>query len=137
MLRGANNFAMEVCMRILWAFFLGLPLMTVGATGCESRGTGSNLQQEARGLGVVQGTLGVMRAASVPPQASAVMRGQVLELEGGAYVARSSSGEEVRVPLDENTSADRPAHVGDHIEVYFDAEHRAIQIRNIDNQIAL
>jgi len=66
-----------------------------------------------------------------------VMRGQVLALEGAAYVARSSSGEEVRVPLDENTSVDRPAHVGDHIEVSSDAEYRALQIRNIDNEIAL
>jgi hypothetical protein len=124
-------------MRIVWAFLLGLLVMTAGATGCETRETASNLQQEARGLGIVQGTLGILRAASVPPRASVMMRGQVLELEGGAYVARSSSGEEVRVPLDENTSADRPAHVGDHIEVYFDAGHRAIQIRNIDSKIAL
>jgi len=123
-------------MRILWAFLLGLLVMTGGATGCESREAMSNLQQEARGLGIVQGTLGILRAARVPSHASAVMRGQVLELEGGAYVARSSSGEEVRVPLDENTLIDRPAHVGDHIEVYFDAEHRAIQIRNIDREIA-
>lgn len=124
-------------MRIVWAFLLGLLVVTAGATGCETREAVSSLQQEARGLGIVQGTLGIMRAASVPSQASAVMRGQVLELEGGAYVVRSSSGEEARVPLDENTSADRPAHVGDHIEVYFDAGHRAIQIRNIDREIAL
>jgi hypothetical protein len=124
-------------MRIVWAFLLGLLVMTAGATGCETREAVSNLQQEARGLGIVQGTLGILRAANVPPHTSAVMRGQVLALEGGAYVARSSSGEEVRVPLDENTSADRPAHVGDHIEVYFDAGHRAIQIRNIDPHIAL
>jgi len=124
-------------MRIVWTILLGLLVITAGVTGCETRETVSNLQQEARGVGVVHGTLGVMRAASVPPQASAVMRGQVLALEGGAYVARVSSGEEVRVPLDENTSVDRPAHVGDHIEVYFDAGYRAIQIRNIDNQIAL
>jgi hypothetical protein len=63
------------------------------------------------------------------------MRGQVLGLEGGAYVIKSSSGQEARVPLDENTSVDRPAHVGDHIEVYFDASHRAIQIRNIDGDL--
>jgi hypothetical protein len=122
-------------MRIVWAFLLGLFVMTAGATGCDTREVVSSVQQEARGLGIVQGTLGIVRAASVPSQASGVMRGQVLQLEGGAYVARSSSGEEVRVPLDENTSADRPAHVGDHIEVHFDAEHRAIQIRNIDRQI--
>ena len=124
-------------MRIVWTILLGLLVITAGATGYETREAVPNLQQEARGVGIVQGTLGVLSGASLPPLASAVMRGQVLELEGGAYVARSSSGEEVRVPLDENTSADRPAHVGDHIEVYFDAGHRAIQIRNIDSQIAL
>lgn len=124
-------------MRIVWIILLALLVMTAGGTGCEIRETGSNLQQEARGVGIVQGTLGVLGGASVPPHASAVMRGQVLELEGGALIARSSSGEEVRVPVDENTSADRPAHVGDHIEVHFDAGHRAIQIRNIDRQNAL
>ena len=122
-------------MRIAWTILLGLIVMTGGATGCETREAVPNLQQEARGVGIVQGTLGVLGGANAPPHASAVMQGQVIELEGAAYVARSSSGEEVRVPLDENTSADRPAHVGDHIEVYFDAGHRAIQIRNIDSQI--
>ena len=107
--------------------------MAAGATGCETREAVPNIQQEARGVGIVQGTLGVLGGASSSPHASEVMRGQVLELEEGAYVAQSSSGEEVRVPLDENTSADRPAHVGDHIEVYFDDAHRAIQIRNSDS----
>jgi hypothetical protein len=123
-------------MRNLGAFLVGLLAMTSGVAGCENRETVSNLQQEDRGLGIVQGTLGIIRETDVPLHASATMRGQVLELEGGAYVVRSSSGEEVRVPLDENTSVDRPAHVGDHIEVHFDVEHRAIQIRNIDRQIA-
>lgn len=124
-------------MRIVWTILLGLLVLAAGITGCQAREAVPNLQQEARGAGIVQGTLGVLGGASVPPHASAAWRGQVLELEGGAYVARSSSGEEVRVPHDENTSADRPAHVGDHIEVYFDEAHRALQIRNIDSQIAL
>jgi hypothetical protein len=122
-------------MRNFKAFILGLVVMTAVAAGCDTREVKSNLQQEARGLGIVQGTLGLMRVERLPSHASAVLQGQVLELEGGAYIARTSAGEEIRVPLDENTLADRPAHVGDHIEVHFDPEQRAIQIRNIDREI--
>lgn len=122
-------------MKFLRPFLVGLLGMISGVAGCENREAVSSLQQENRGLGIVQGTLGIMRETSVPSDALAVTRGQVLELEGGAYVVRSFDGEEVRVPLDENTSVDRPAHVGDQIEVHFDAGHRAILIRNIDRQI--
>jgi len=120
-------------MGTLRVFFLALIVITAGVGGCETHEVVSSPQQEDRGLGIVQGTLGTMRAARVPSPASVVMQGQVLELEGGAYVVRSLSGDEMRVPLDENTSIDRPAHVGDHIEVYLDEGHRAIQIRNIDH----
>ena len=122
-------------MRILQVVLLTFIVMAVGLIGCGTTETSSNLEQENRGMGIVQGTLGSIEGASVPARASTVMRGQVLGLEGGAYVIKSSSGQETRVPLDENTSVDRPAHVGDHIEVYFDASHRAIQIRNIDGDL--
>jgi hypothetical protein len=37
-----------------------------------------------------------------------------------------------RVAHDENTRIDRPAHVGDRIEVFADDKGRAVLIRNID-----
>jgi hypothetical protein len=125
----------EDYMRIVRWYLLGLFVITVSLIGCGTTHTTSNLEQENRGMGIVQGTLGTVNGVSIPSHASTVMRGQVLGLEGGAYVVRTSSGEEVRVPLDENTSSDRPAHVGDHIEVHFDAAHRALQIRNIDGHL--
>jgi hypothetical protein len=109
-------------------------VITAGVGGCDSHDV-SNPQQEDRGLGIVQGTLGIMRTARVASPPSVVIQGQVRELEGGAYVVKSFSGEEMRVPLDENTSIDRPAHVGDHIEVYLDEGQRATQIRNIDHHV--
>ena len=123
-------------MKSFRAFIVSLVVITAGAAGCDTHEVTSNLQQEARGLGIVRGTLGLMRAARLPSGPSAVMHCQVLELEGGAYVARTLSGEEIRIPLDENTVADRPAHVGDYIEVHFDPDYRALQIRNIDHEIA-
>jgi hypothetical protein len=44
---------------------------------------------------------------------------------------------EVRLPVDENTRIDRPAHVGDWIEAQMDQAGRARIIRNIDDQIVL
>ena len=130
---GATSFLWGHAMGILRAFSLALIVITAGVGGCETHEVVSSPQQEDRGLGIVQGTLGTMRGARVPSPASVVMQGQVLDLEGGAYVVRSLSGDEMRVPLDENTSIDRPARVGDHIEVYLDEGHRATQIRNIDH----
>lgn len=93
--------------------------------------------QENLGRGIVVGTLGARRESQdLPASVAGAQRvaGQVLKLEGGAYVIRESGGWEVRIPLDENTEIDRPAHVGDHIEAYLDGELRAMLIRNIDDQ---
>jgi hypothetical protein len=67
----------------------------------------------------------------MPPDASFLL-GQVTAIEGGAYVLRDVRGIESRVAHDENTRIDRPAHVGDRIEVFIDDRGRAILIRNID-----
>lgn len=124
-------------MGTLKAFLVALIVITGGVNGCSIFEVVSKTQQEDRGLGIVLGTLGTMQGTSLPSAGSAAVRGQVLGIEGGAYVFRSLSGDEMRLPLDENTSIDRPAHVGDHIEAYFDEGHRAIQIRNVDHQIHL
>jgi hypothetical protein len=57
----------------------------------------------------------------------------VATVEGGAYVVQEVSGLERRVAHDENTRIDRPAHVGDWIEVFVDGQDRAVLIRNIDH----
>ncbi|MBI3807521.1 MAG: hypothetical protein HY281_08435 [Nitrospirae bacterium] len=54
-------------------------------------------------------------------------------VEGGTYVLQEISGIERRVAHDENPRIDRPAHVGDRIEVFVDDRSRAILIRNIDS----
>ena len=91
--------------------------------------------QENLGLGIVQGTLGAQPAGDVRfliPAYDHSLNGQVTAVEGGAYVLQEVSGIECRVAHDENTRIDRPAHVGDRIEVYMDGEGRAVLIRNID-----
>ncbi|MEO6308038.1 MAG: hypothetical protein ABIO96_03385 [Nitrospiraceae bacterium] len=100
--------------------------------GCNIVGTST---QEDLGQGIVRGTLGAQLAGEVRPSIPAnvlALRGQVTAVEGGAYVLQEVSGIDHRVAHDENTRIDRPAHVGDRIEVFVDDRGRAIRIRNID-----
>ena len=60
------------------------------------------------------------------------LSGQVTAVEGEAYVLQEVSGAERCVAHDENTRIDRPANVGDWIEVFVDDRGRAILIQNID-----
>lgn len=100
--------------------------------GCASGGSG---REESLGLGIVRGTLGAHSDGHLLPAQPAgrhATKGYVLAIEGGAYVIRLPDDTERRVALDENTRIDRPAHVGDRIEVFLDDRERAVLIRNID-----
>jgi hypothetical protein len=116
-----------------WYFVSVLGTSLLGA-GCNIAGTSG---QEDLGRGIVRGTLGAQMAGEVRPPIPAhtvSLKGQVTEVEGGAYVIREVGGAERRVAHDENTRIDRPAHVGDRIEVFVDDRSRAILIRNIDRE---
>lgn len=111
-------------------------ITVVGATllgaGCSIAGMS---KQEDLGQGIVRGTLGAQPSSNlrqVMPTNALSLLGQVTAIEGGAYVLEEVSGIERRVAHDENTRIDRPAHVGDRIEVFIDDRGRAILIRNID-----
>ena len=119
-----------------------MPMITwylVSMVGASLLGTGCNTlepsRQEDLGQGIVRGTLGAQPVGNVrlstPPDAISLL-GQVTAIEGGAYVLQEITGIERRVAHDENTRIDRPAHVGDRIEVVVDDRGRAILIRNID-----
>ena len=47
-------------------------------------------------------------------------------------LAPHAQGEDIRIPYDENTKIDRPAHVGDHIQSWLDHRGRAVVIRSLD-----
>jgi hypothetical protein len=101
--------------------------------GCNIAGTST---QEDLGRGIVRGTLGAQPAGDVRlarPTNRVSFTGQVAAVEGGAYVVQEVSGLERRVAHDENTRIDRPAHVGDWIEVFVDGKGRAVLIRNVDH----
>ncbi len=111
-----------------------LPSLFIFTTGCVHSITEDQSRQEYLGMGIVSGTLGEQkRVAQFPwePSATSVV-GHVLALEGGAYVLRNNQGHELRVPHDENTRIDRPAHVGDHIQCWLDRHGRAVLIRSLD-----
>lgn len=111
-----------------------LSSLLVLATGCAQSVVPGHLSQESLGIGIVSGTLGeqqrVALCAGEPSSLSVV--GQVQALEGGAYLIRDTQGREIRVPHDENTRIDRPAHVGDRIQSWLDRQGRAVLIRSLD-----
>jgi hypothetical protein len=99
---------------------------------CNIAGTSG---QEDLGRGIVRGTLGAQLTGDgrLPiPAHTGSFKGQVTAVEGGAYVLQEVGGSECRVAHDENTRIDRPAHVGDLVEVFVDDRDRAVLIRNID-----
>jgi hypothetical protein len=115
-----------------WCLISVLGASLLGA-GCNIAGTST---QEDLGRGIVRGTLGAQPAGDVRlvrPTNTVSFTGQVAGVEGGAYVVQEVSGLERRVAHDENTRIDRPAHVGDWIEVFVDGKGRAVLIRNIDH----
>lgn len=113
---------------------LWLPALLVLATGCAQTVSREQLSQESLGLGIVSGTLGEQKRLEFPtgelPSSSIV--GQVQAVEGAAYLIRDRQGRELRIPHDENTRIDRPAHVGDQIQSWLDRHGRALLIRSFD-----
>ncbi len=111
-----------------------LSFMLVLVTGCARSVPNGGSSQEYLGMGIVSGTLGeqqrVALCAGEPSSVSVV--GQVQALEGGAYLIRDAKGQDIRIPHDENTRIDRPAHVGDRIQSWLDRHGRAVLIRSLD-----
>lgn len=91
-------------------------------------------EQEDLGRGIVVGTVGAQPEADVTVDDARMVAGTVMKIEGAAYVVRELRGGERRLPVDENTTIDRPAHVGDKIEALLDESGRALRIRNIDDE---
>ena len=123
--------------------FLGgvfcLILMTLIA-GCGTPSAESDKRQADIGFGIVEGTKGYeqIQKDSLPTnEEMEKVQGQVFRIEGAAYVVHLENRTEVRLPVDENTRIDRPAHVGDWIEAHMDQAGRARIIRNIDDHIFL
>ena len=119
---------------IFCRYRLLLPALLVMVTSCAQPVAQRESTQEYLGLGIVSGTLGeqqrVALCAGEPSSMSVI--GQVQALEGGAYLIRDAQGRDIRIPHDENTRIDRPAHVGDRIQSWLDRHGRAVLIRNLD-----
>jgi hypothetical protein len=115
-------------------------ILLVLLAGCATQSAETNGRQEHIGLGIVEGTKGYQQIQKENLSTQGVMRkvrGQVFQIEGAAYVVHINNQIEARLPVDENTRIDRPAHVGDWIEAQIDQAGRARTIRNIDDQISL
>ncbi len=121
-------------MLISYRYAVLLSSLLVLVTGCAQSGVQGHSSQEYLGMGIVSGTLGEQQrvAQCVGELSSVSVVGQVQALEGGAYLIRDVQGKEIRIPHDENTQIDRPAHVGDRIQSWLDRHGRAVLIRNLD-----
>lgn len=121
-------------MLLSYRYAVLLPSLLVVVTGCAQSVVQGNSSQEYLGMGIVSGTLGEQQrvAQRVGEPSSVSVVGQVQALEGGAYLIRDVQGQEIRIPHDENTRIDRPAHVGDRIQSWLDRHGRAVLIRSLD-----
>ncbi len=124
--------SLAVCARVLLILPMGLFAM-----GCSQSALQGPSPQENLGVGIVTGTLGAQSRATVRvgEQPGGSLVGQVQAVEGGAYLVRDGRGQEHRIPHDENTRIDRPAHVGDRIQSWFDRQGRAVLIRSLDEDV--
>jgi len=120
-----------------WIFLSLLILLGLGQEGCDgtSTPTTNGENQVDLGRGIVLGTLGAQHSNLEPPPGTSKIIGQVQEIEGGAYIIKNLHDSPQRLPIDQNTSIDRPAHIGDWLEAYVDSSGRAKRIRNIDDEI--
>ncbi len=112
----------------------------VWLTACASQAPEPTSYQSALGIGIVEGTKGYQQLQEDPTLGNGVVtkvRGQVQHIEGAAYIVHTNSQSDVRLPVDENTRIDRPAHKGDWIDAYINEVGVAIFIRNVDDQIEL
>lgn len=113
----------------------GLSLMMMGCSAVSNEQSES-WHQESLGRGIVEGTKGyrsLLHEAEARPGKGAVVTGQVVQIEGGAYVIKTLEGVAYRVPHDQNTRIDRPAHVGDWIRVHFDQKGRGRTIEHVES----
>lgn len=121
--------ALITCRPALW-----LPALLVLATSCAQTVSPAQSSQEYLGLGIVSGTLGEQKRQGLSTRelSSTSVVGQVQAVEGAAYLIRDTHGRELRIPHDENTRIDRPAHAGDQIQSWLDHHGRAVLIRSLD-----
>ena len=123
-----------------WVRCFGLFSVGMSFVGCTTHSTETATRQADIGLGIVEGTKGYQQLQENLISKNNVVksvRGQVHHIEGAAYVVHTETHSEARIPVDENTRIDRPAHKGDWIEAYLSEAGRAVLIRNVDDQIVL
>ena len=117
-----------------------MPLLSIAFFGCATQPDEMNTRQADIGFGIVEGTKGYrqiqLEGVSLDGFGTEI-RGQVVRVEGAAYVVEMLNNRQVRVQFDENTRIDRPAHIGDWIGAYVDHDGRTRLIQNIDDQVVL
>ena len=69
-------------------------------------------------------------ASELPDAKSRIVRGQVLQIEGSAYVVRERQGREVRLPVDQDTRMEHTPKVGDQIIAQVAEDGRTRSIRS-------
>ena len=123
-----------------WSMSVGLFSVGLACISCAAHAPETSTRQADIGFGIVEGTKGYQQLEEELMLRKGIVRsvrGQVHHFEGAAYVVHTENQSEVRLPVDENTRIDRPAHKGDWIDAYVNEAGLAIVIRNVDDQINL
>ncbi|MGB0909559.1 MAG: hypothetical protein ACPGYT_04300 [Nitrospirales bacterium] len=113
-------------------------MMSALSFGCSTGPQTVHSEQESLGKGIVLGSIteqSKQQTIFTSWPSSLTVKGQVSKIEGAAYLVTNAEGREIRLPVDQDTMIDRPAHIGDWIKAYTDSSGRALQIRNVDQEM--
>lgn len=80
----------------------------------------------------MRGSYGMSSLPRIRQTAAIVHKLKLTPGPNSLRVIRDVQGKEIRVPHDENTRIDRPAHVGDCIQSWLDHHGHAVLIRSLD-----
>ncbi|GJL62054.1 MAG: hypothetical protein NPIRA04_07080 [Nitrospirales bacterium] len=127
-------------MTVLYRLGILCMLTNTLALGCSATPQTAYSDQESLGQGIVVGSLAEQQKQQSFVESwpsSRIVIGQVAKIEGAAYLLTNKIGDTMRLPVDQETMIDRPAHVGDWLKAYTDNSGRALHIRNIDKEMMM
>lgn len=109
------------------------PAMLIVSTGCAQPAVQGHSSQKYLGRDCVRDIGRTTTGGSARWRAVVHVGDWPSAGPGGRRVSyQDAQGREIRIPHNENTKIDRPAHVGDRIQFWLDRPGRAVLVRSLD-----